>query len=105
MSDIVLTKDADKLICIIYKVYLQRIKSGNSKSSAVCFASYEFQKDFPNLKEDDIVTELSELKKNNLIELWIDGSFILLANGIVYMENRFKNGLAEVTDFISKFIP
>jgi hypothetical protein len=24
---------------------------------------------------------------------------------IIYMENRFKNGLKEVTDFISKFIP
>lgn len=33
------------------------------------------------------------------------GNFDILDSTIVYMESRFKNGLSDVLDLISKFIP
>lgn len=105
MSKITLTKDADKALCLIYKEYLARRKNNISKSSASIFKSSTFETIFSNVNRNDFVTDLSELKRNNLIEMYIDASFILKSDAIVYMENRFKNGLVEVTDFIAKFIP
>lgn len=46
-----------------------------------------------------------ELARSGLIKIYIGGNFDLTDNGIVYMENRFVNGLKDVTDFITKFIP
>lgn len=99
-----MTKDADKLLCCIYKIYLERRKSGMSKSD-----SKEFQDDFyksdnhlSSWSDDDISDTLEELKKNNHVRLFIDGSFTLENNAIIYMENRFKNGLTEVLEILSK---
>lgn len=105
MSDIVLTKSADKTLCNIYKVYLERLNRSQSKSSATYFDICNFKTNFPDINEDDMLDDLIELENNNLVEKFIDGSFILNSNGIIYMENRFKNGLTELVDFISKLIP
>lgn len=105
MSDILLSKDADKTLCLIYKEYLSRRKNNVCKSDASCFRASELENLFPNVNQRDFMTDLNELKKNNLVKLFIEGSFILNSDAIVYMENRFKNGLIEVTDFISKFFP
>lgn len=100
-----LSKDADKLICIIYKEYLRRREDNKSKSAATLFMFNDIKQIVPNYDERDLATDLSELSHNNVIKLYIGGDFQLLSNGIIYMENRFKNGIKEVTDFISKFIP
>lgn len=99
-----MTKDADKLLCCIYKIYLERRKSGMSK-----YDSKKFQDDFyksdnhlSSWSDDDISDTLEELKKNNYVTLFIDGSFTLENDAIIYMENRFKNGLTEVLEIISK---
>lgn len=105
MSNLELTKDADTTMCLIYEKYLTRIKNNISKSEASLFEAFKFNQDFPSLKHDDLLTNLNELQHNNLITKYIDGSFVLKSDGIIYMENRFKKGLIEVTDFIAKFIP
>lgn len=105
MSDILLSKDADKTLCLIYKEYLSRRKNNVCKSDASRFRASELENLFPSVNQRDFMTDLNELKKNNLVKLFIEGSFILNSDAIVYMENRFKNGLIEVTDFISKFLP
>ena len=101
-----MTKDADKLLCCIYKIYLERRKSGMSKSD-----SKEFQDDFyksdnhlSSWSDDDISDTLEELKNNNHVSLFIDGSFTLENDAIIYMENRFKNGLTEVLEILSKVL-
>lgn len=102
-----LTKDGDKLVCLIYKSYLEKRKSGLSKSDSKYF-DYDFYKKIPaisNWLDDDIFNTLQELKNASFIKLYIDGGFLIQDSFIIYMENRFKNGLAEITDFISKFIP
>lgn len=102
-----LTKDADKVICSAYKKFLERRKSGESKSNAKCF-DQNFYKDIKTLAswdEQDVLDTLIELKRANFVKLYVRGSFQLNDDAIIYMENRFKNGLTDVTDFLAKFIP
>ena len=102
-----ITKDADKMACLIYKCYLGKRKNGESKSSAKHFSS-DFHSGISELSTwdyDDIAETINELKRAGFIRKYIDGGFVLLDDFIVYMENRFKNGVKEVTDFIAKFIP
>ena len=102
-----LTKDADKLCCSVYKSYLSQRKEGVSKANAKHFLC-DFYNGIPVLSswsDDDIDETLDELKRAGFIKKYVDGGFLLQDSFIIYMENRFKNGLAEVTDFIIKFIP
>lgn len=101
----ILSNDADKLICVVYKQYLHRRENNKSKSEATLFTLNDIQQVIPNYNESDLANDLSELAHNNIIRLFIAGDFVLLPDGIIYMENRFKNGIKEVADFISKFIP
>lgn len=102
-----LTKDADKMICCIYKTFLQRRKSGISKSSAKQFSDDYFQSDkqLSSWLPDDLDDALLEIGRAGLVAVYLGGNFDLTDSGIIYMENRFKNGLNEVLDFISKLIP
>lgn len=102
MTNILLTKSTDKVLCKLYKEYLSRIKNNVSKSNALVFDTTSISQLFEN---KDIDFEISELKKNSLIEAWITGEVLLRSEAIVYMENRFKNGLTEITDFIAKLKP
>lgn len=106
MND-VLTKDAYKMICFLYKDYLTRIKNGMSKSSARYFEEDYFRtsKKFSSWDNSDILMNFSELKNNKFVTDDIIGNFELSDKCISYMESRFKNGLNELVDFISKFIP
>lgn len=105
MSNIELSKDADKSLCLIYKEYLSRRKNNISKDSARMFQSTSFETLFPNVNQDDFASDLCELHKSKLIKMFTEGSFVLNTEAIIYMENRFKNGLTDVVDFISKLIP
>ena len=102
-----LTKDTDKMLCLIYEEFLGRRKSGLPKSTAKAFEHPSaLQEQFlQGILEDDIHDALIELSQNDLIRLYYDHGFLLNDSAIIYMENRFKNSLKEVTDFISKFIP
>lgn len=102
-----LTKDTDKFLCEIYAEFLSRRKSGLSKSSAKCFSApgklvTEFMQ---GTLPEDIYDCLEELQKVKFIRRNVTGSFRLEDSAIIYMEQRFKNGFKEVTDFIAKFIP
>ena len=100
-----LTKDADKLICCIYKEYPERRKSGMSKSQSKEFNGnfYLNVKALSKWNSSDVSDTLQELHSNGLIKKNVIGDFYLLDSAITYMEKRFKNGLSEVMDFISKF--
>lgn len=97
-----LTKDADKVICCIYKEYLERRKSGMSKSQAKEFDGnfYRNVKTLSKWNSADVSDTLQELHNRELIKKNVIGDFTLLDSAISYMENRFKNGLSEVVDFI-----
>lgn len=102
-----LTKDAYNCLCIIYKEFLQRRKNGMSKDDARDFHSnyHLTNSDFYQWNQEDIGEAIRELGRNGLIKIWIDGGFQLKDECIIIMENRFKNGLKELIDVVSKFIP
>ena len=102
-----LTKDGDKMICCIYKTFLQQRKNGIPKSSARRFPMDYFKSDekLSSWLDEDLDDTLLEIGRAGLVKIYIGGNFDLTDSGIIYMENRFKNGLNEVVDFISKLIP
>lgn len=98
-----LTKDADKMICTIYREYLSRRNNGLSKSVAKDFADpQKWGQLFADWNDDDVKDTLPELKRAGLIKLYFMGGFQLEDKAIVYMENRFPNGLAQVLDWLAK---
>lgn len=102
-----LTNDSDKLACLVYKKYIEKCKAGESKANAKYF-NYNFYTDIKQLSDwhiDDIDETINELKRAGFVKKYVDGGFVLLDDFIIYMENRFKNGIIEVTDFLTKFIP
>lgn len=102
-----MTKDAEKFLCICYRDYLSRVKDGNSKSDSRRFSkNYKNENpNFANWHADDFAETRRELKRLGILNVEISGAFSILPNGIDYMENRFKNNLKELTEFISQFIP
>lgn len=102
-----LTKDGDLLACCLYKEYLNRRKSGISKRQANYFESnfYTSMNKISSWCKDDIHYTVYELKRAGLVKMYVDGGFYVTTDFIIYMENRFKNNLKEVTDFIGNFIP
>lgn len=106
-----LTKDADKLLCILYKDYLSKEKMGLSKSNSSYFGDSDeiTAKYLPEWHPEDTAEICWELHKAGYTLCSpgddIANNVTLTREAIVYMENRFKNGLNEITDFIAKFIP
>lgn len=102
-----LTNDADKMICCLYKEFLVRRKHGVSKSNARRFSEEYCSSDkvLSNWLPSDITDTMLELAQKNYLKVYIGGDYELLDGAIIYMENRFKNGLMELTDFVAKFIP
>ena len=102
--DITLTKDADKLIFLIYKDYLERRENGLPKSSA---KAYPERTDWPKTLTDhfsaeDVRDTLRELKNNGLTRNYLYGGFALTDQGIAYMENRFPNGVSQILEWMGK---
>lgn len=102
--EINLTKDADKAICLIYKEYLSRRKSGSPKKVAKDFSARDhwpesFSSEFGFC---DFLETLDELKSEGFIKRYMGGGFQLEDLGIVYMEERFPNGIAQVLDWLGK---
>lgn len=102
-----MTKDADKMLCCLYKEYLNRINVGASKTSSREFTPEYIQSDdvLSKWHPDDVLITRTELKNLGYITVNIIGKFRLTDEAISYMQNRFKNGLNEVIAFITKLIP
>lgn len=105
-----LTNDSEKLICLMYKSYLEKRKSGLSKYVSNRFGS---SKDIhsslcPDWIFEDVEYICCELSRAKFIDSTyydnIHCEIRISDTGFVYMENRFKSNLFEVADFISKFI-
>ena len=97
------TTDTSKVLTAIYKTYLERRKDGQSKLNAKHF-DLEFYKGISYLSswsEDDICDSLSELSKAKFIKEYISGDFEVQDALIIQMENRFKNGIAEVSKYLA----
>lgn len=106
-----LTKDGDKLICLLYKAYKERLKEGVPKARAKHFGNQSSIQEslIPNWSLEDTKETCLELHRSGLVNCAIAIGGILALSltdyGIIYMENRFKNGLKELLDYINKIKP
>ncbi|MCO7121955.1 hypothetical protein NIA71_08325 [Ihubacter massiliensis] len=102
-----LTKDTDLIFCQICEEFLTRRKHGIDKENAIMFANPAvLQTQFlQGTLESDIRSAIKELRSKKLLKAYIDNSFQLTDDAIIYIENRFKNRLKEVVDIIAKLRP
>lgn len=95
-----LTKDADKTLCEIYTHYLNRRDDGIDRKTAKDFYDKSNWPD-PDWLTPDGRESLSELKRAGMIRMDIFGGFCLEDNAVLYMESRFKRGVAEVLEHLA----
>lgn len=106
--DIKLTRDADALICSLYKAYLQDVKQGADIDDAKLFGSSKTIKNniIPNWSIGRIDEACRELDRNEFLTcLYAEDTVmetVLLSDAIVYMEQRFKRGIDELLDYLVK---
>lgn len=106
-----LTKESEKLLCLIYADFLKKRKADLSKTkSKLLGSSYDIHQHLcSDWDFEDVDDSCRELNRAELLDcFWADGiayNVSLTDIGISHMENRFKNNLNEITDFITKFIP
>ena len=109
--EITLSKDADHLLCLVYKMYLEKRDLGMTKADAKFFGSSHtiHEQVVPEWRFEDVDDTCRELSVAKMLNVnWADDIAYIVRlsnNGIIYMENRFKNGISEVIDFIAKFKP
>lgn len=100
MGEIRLTKDADALLCVLYKEYLDRRKNGTSKRTARFFGGSQHIQATLMTKwsADDVNETCYELSENDMLSCFSADNVVcesaLTDTAIVYMENRFKDGLS-----------
>lgn len=104
-SEVELTSEADYLICSLYKYYLELRSAGNSRERAKSFGSSEqIAAWIPELSFDDIEDVCRELNRAGLLIVRYADNIcyeVYLSNdGIIYMENRFKNKLESVIEHL-----
>lgn len=104
--ELILTKDAQKLVAVAYKEYLEKRKSGIDKINAKNFTCKDIhEKYFSDFSIRDYKATVAEMTRAFHCPMYMDGGFMLNDSAIVYMENRFKNGLTDTLSFLAQFIP
>ena len=104
----ILTKDQQYILSVLYKNYLECVKSGAIKLSCNDFKSAEniHSKYFQKLHFEDVENDLKKLKKSGFINgVFADNTIYHVTisdKTIVYFENAFKNNLQSIIDNISK---
>lgn len=95
MEAIRLTKNAEYLLCVLYSSYSQRVRSGESSSSAKSFGGSGQIKDnlIKNWTVDDVDEAVRELSRKDLVSAFFSDNSVwncsLSSDGISYMEHRF----------------
>lgn len=104
----VLTKDQQYILSVLYKNYLECVKSGVVKLTCNNFESAEdiHSKYFQKLHFEDVENDLKKLKKSGFLNgIFADNTLYHVTisdKTIVYFENEFKNNLKSIIDSISK---
>lgn len=104
-----LTKESKKVLFKLYKEYLERIQSGTPRVKAKSFdPGIINQTIFQEYSPSDFNDYLCELGSRYYLDNFYGDGIVehtsLTNSAIFEMENRFKNGILDVADFISKFV-
>ncbi len=105
-----LTKESDAMICVLYKNYLRRRKSGVSKFDAKYFSgSKEIHADLmPKWSFETVDETCRELSRAGFLDCFFSddttGEVFLTDAAIIYMENRFKNGISSFLEHLHSLL-
>lgn len=108
MSEIKLTREADALICVLYREYLQRRKSGVSKADAKFFAGSQYihTELMAKWSFEDVDETCRELSRAGLLNCRYADNITYIATisdaGIIYMESRFADGVSAVFSYLER---
>ena len=97
MEQIRLTKDADALLCVLYKTYKDRRASGTPKADAKYFSGSDFIHDnlMPKWSFEDVDETCRELARADMLKCLFADDVVWWANltdlAIIYQENRFAD--------------
>lgn len=103
-----MTKDAEYLLCILYKEYTERRNEGKSKNESSYFGSSKnvLETFFGECELEDLDHTLWELSRLKYVHCFnADNTiyqFYLTPMGIEYMENIYKNKFDKLIDRIAK---
>ncbi|MGW7977608.1 hypothetical protein BU116_01150 [Staphylococcus xylosus] len=103
-----LTKDQQYILSVMYKKYLECVKSGSVKLKCNDFndAKSLHKNYFSELHFEDVEYDLKKLKKQNFLHgVYADNTIFNITmedKTIVYFENKFKNDMKNLIDSISK---
>jgi len=103
-----LTKDAEYMLCALYREYKENLENGSSKTQAkITGSSNRIHKELMGQWSlEDVDETCCELSQASLLNCTFADDVVyhstLSSEAIVYMENRFKNGLKEILDYMVK---
>lgn len=103
MSDIELTRDAKKLLKVIYRTYRRRIRAGKTKDEACQFKIGDLQKIAGEMgwKNDDAFAVERELGNAGLIRPYSLYTFNLNTKGICYMEGLWLKRIKGAIEWLA----
>lgn len=101
-----MTRDSEKMLCCLYKEYLQRIKAGESKTDSKFFKAEYFSNDevLSKWHPDDTASTRNSLGKLGLLKIHISGNFEFTDSGIEFMETRFKSDIEKVANHLAELL-
>lgn len=108
MNDMQLTKDADALLCVLYKEYLHRRDAGLPKVKSRYFGDSKFIQAalMQKWSLEDVDETCRELSRRKLLECYffdnLAAEVILTDDALACMERRFSNGLSSVLTYLER---
>ena len=103
-----LSKDEDKLICVLYREYLKAINNGAPPEKAVAFGhSVDIQKHLlPNADSEQVAADCIRLRDEGFVSCFqaknIAYTVQLENKGIRNMEKRFPKGIEKLEEHMVK---
>lgn len=99
-----LSRDAQKLLSVLYETYQARRKAGMSKISARDFQVDKITEicEVIGWQWEDLLSTEGELRKAGFIVVFMQGSCRLEDSAVVYMENHFKNSVTDALSLVSE---
>lgn len=98
-----MTKDAKTMLCCIYNIYKEQLKSKSRELSKEMNEDIICEKCSKIFNSEDVPDLIYELQTENYLYTDICGGVYLENSGIEFIENLPKNEFKNLLDLISKF--
>jgi len=97
-----LSKDADALVCVLYKAYAEQVGEGKEQSDVAHSLDRVKQESFTYWDESRFGASHSELERMNLIKSNDTAGVQLTDDAVEYMKQRFGTDPKEVANYLKR---